>query len=134
MLSCAKMGVCARAPGSGLVALTSQPAIVQTLPSVSVHGVLTFGVQLLLVASQPPLHSSAGGHVLLAWFWSHTPAPLQPAVVQALLSLSGHGVLSVANVCVCTHTPRPGLVGPPPHPAIAPTLPSEPVHRVLVFG
>src|SRR5437667_1450818 len=28
------------------------------------------------------------------WFWSHPPLPSQPAVVQALLSVSGQGVLS----------------------------------------
>src|SRR5437867_11340341 len=68
------------------------------------------------------------------WFWSHTPAPLQPAVVQALLSLSGHGVLSVANVCVCTHTPSSALVGLTSQPASVHTLPSVSVHGVLVFG
>src|SRR5437867_1196050 len=68
------------------------------------------------------------------WFWSHTPAPLQPAVVQALLSLSGHGVLSVANVCVCTHTPSSEFVGLTSQPASVHTLPSVSVHGVLVFG
>src|SRR6266702_1758769 len=87
------MCVCTQTPRLGSLALISQPASVHTLPSVSVHGVLTFGVQLPLVASQPPLHSSAGGHVLLAWFWSHTPAPWQPAIVHTLLSESVHGVL-----------------------------------------
>src|SRR5881397_3669517 len=65
------------------------------------------------------------------WFWSHTPAPLQPAVVQALLSLSGHGVLSVANVWACTHTPRSALVGLISQPAIVHTVPSVSVHGVL---
>src|SRR5207245_9991256 len=68
------------------------------------------------------------------WVWSHTPAPLQPAVVQALLSLSGHGVLSVANVCVCTHTPSSALVGLTSQPASVHTLPSVSVHGVLAFG
>src|SRR5947199_9834945 len=95
------MCVCTHTPTAGFVPLISHPASVHTLPSVSVHGVLTFGVHCPLVVSQPPLHVSAPGHVLVMWFWSHTPAPLQPAVVQALLSLSGQGVLSVANVCVC---------------------------------
>src|SRR5438093_825817 len=85
------------------------------LPSVSVHGVLTFGVHCPLVLSQ-------------------TPAPLQPAVVQALPSLSGQGVLSVANVCVCTHTPSSAFVGLISQPAIVHTLPSESVHGVLTFG
>src|SRR5207244_3828766 len=134
VLSLANMWFCTHTPSSELVGLTSQPAIVHTLPSVSVHGERVFGVHCPLVASQPPLHSSAAGHVLVMWFWSHTPAPLQPAVVQALLSLSGHGVLSVANVCVCTHTPRSGLVGLTSQPAIVHTLPSESVHGVLVFG
>src|SRR2546422_249505 len=68
------------------------------------------------------------------WFWSHVPAPLQPAVVQALLSLSGHGVLSVANVCVCTHTPSSALLGLISQPASVHTLPSESVHGALAFG
>src|SRR2546427_289749 len=128
------MWFCTHTPSSELVGLTSQPAIVHTLPSVSVHGVLVFGVHCPLVASQPPLHSSAAGHVLVMWFWSHTPAPLQPAVVQALLSLSGHGVLSVANVCACPFRPRAGLVGLASQPAIVHTLLSLSVHGWLVFG
>src|SRR2546430_9411510 len=68
------------------------------------------------------------------WFWSHVPAPLQPAVVQALPSLSGHGVLSVANVCVCTHTPRSALVGLASQPASVHTLPSVSVHGWLARG
>src|SRR5439155_5296300 len=99
------MCVCTHTPRSGLAALTSQPASVHTLPSESAHGVLTFGVHLQLVASQPPLHSSGPGHVLVMWFWSQTPAPLQPAVVQALMSLLGQGELSAANVGGWTHTP-----------------------------
>src|SRR5439155_10958371 len=92
------------------------------------------GVPCALVVSVPSSDLSAAGHVLVTWFWSHTPAPLQPAVVQALLSLSGHGVLSVANVCVCTHTPSSALLGLISQPAIVHTLPSESVHGVLVFG
>ena len=52
----ANMCVCTHTARSGLVALISQPASVHALLSVSVHGVLTFGVHLPLVASQPPLH------------------------------------------------------------------------------
>src|SRR5438094_4669830 len=128
------MCVCTHTPRSALFGLISQPAIVHTLPSVSVHGVLTFGVHLPLVVSQPPLHSSAPGHVLLAWFWSHTPAPLQPAVVHALPSVSGQGTLSCSNMWFCTHTPSSGLVGLSSQPAIVQMLPSVSVHGVLVFG
>src|SRR5258705_513415 len=128
------MCVCTHTPRSALLGLISQPAIVHTLPSVSVHGVLPFGGPCALVVSQPPLVRSEPGWVLVMWFWSHVPAPLQPAVVQALPSLSGHGVLSVANVCVCTHTPRSALVGLISQPAIVHTLPSESVHGVLTFG
>src|SRR5207249_3065614 len=134
VLSLANMCVCTHTPSSELVGLTSQPAIVHTLPSVSVHGVLVFGVHCPLVASQPPLHSSTPGHVLLTWFWSHTPAPLQPAVVQALPSVSGHGTLSCSNMWFCAHTPRSGLVGLSSQPAILQALPSVSVHGVLVFG
>src|SRR5206468_2135575 len=134
VLSDADMCVCTHTPRSALVALTSQPASVHALPSVSVHEMGTAAGQLPLVVSQPPLHCSTAGHVLLTWFWSHTPAPLQPAVVQALLSLSGHGVLSVANVCVCTHTPSSALPGLTSQPASVHTLPSVSVHGVLVFG
>src|SRR6266576_3327463 len=49
------MCVCTHTPAS-------QPAIVHTLPSVSVHGVLVFGVHWPVVGSQPPLHSSGPGH------------------------------------------------------------------------
>src|SRR5436190_734421 len=133
-LSCSNMWFCAHTPRSGLVGLSSQPAIVHTLPSVSVHGVLTFGVQLPLVASQPPLYSSAGGHVLLAWVWWHTPAPLQPAVVQALRSLSWHDVHSVANVSLSAHTPAAGSVGLASQPASVHTLPSVSVHGWLTNG
>src|SRR5207249_6424744 len=97
VLSLANVCVCTHTPSSALVGLISQPAIVQLLLSVSVHGVLVFGVHWPLVVSQPPLHSSAPGHVLVAWLWSHTPWPLQPAVVHALPSLSGHGMLSSAT-------------------------------------
>src|SRR6266850_210504 len=68
------------------------------------------------------------------WFWSHVPAPLQPAVVQALLSLSGHSVLSLAHVCVCTHTPSSEFVGLSSQPAIVHTLPSVSVHGWLTNG
>src|SRR5207253_553458 len=128
VLSVANVCVCTHTPSSALVGLTSQPASVHTLPSESVHGVLVFGVHWSLVVSQPPLHSSPSGPLFRSWFWSHTPAPLQPAVVQALLSLSGHGVLSVANVCACTHTPAVGSVGLASQPASVHTLPSESVH------
>src|SRR5204862_161392 len=121
VLSVANVWLCTHTPRSALVGLISQPAIVHTLPSVSVHGVLTFGVHFPLVVSQPPLHSSAPGHVLLTWFWSHTPAPLQPAAFPALFRSSGHGVLSVANVCVCTHTPSSALLGLISQPAIVHT-------------
>src|SRR5437764_14604982 len=75
----------------------------------SVSGALPCGVHLPWVASQHPLHSSVGGHVTLAWFWSHTPAPLQPAVVHALPSVSGHGVLSCCGVHVPVVWSQPRL-------------------------
>src|SRR5213594_2505494 len=128
------MCVCTHTPSSASVVLTSQPAVVHVLPSLSVHGVLVCGVHCPLVVSQPLLHSSAGGQTLLPWFWSHTPCPLQPAVVHALLSLSAHGVLFDANRCVCTHTPSSGFVPLTSQPAVVHVLPSESVHGVLVCG
>src|SRR5438876_97910 len=101
------MCVCTHSPSSGLVGLISQPAVVHALLSESVHGVLVFGVHLPVVESHTPLHSSAAGHVLVMWFWSHTPCPLQPAVVHKLPSLSGQGVLFVANRLFLSHTPCP---------------------------
>jgi len=71
---------------------------------------------------------------LLPWFWSHTPWPLQPAVVHALPSVSAHGVLFEANMCVCTHTPSSALVGLISQPAVVHVLPSVSVHGVLTFG
>src|SRR5712691_3519879 len=123
------MCVCTHTPSSGLVALTSQPAVVHVLPSLSVHGVLACGVHCPLVVSQPLLHSSAGGQTLELWFWSHTPCPLQPAVVHALPSVSAHGVLFSANRCVCTHTPT--LDAFSSQPAVVHVLPSLSVHGVL---
>src|SRR5205823_3280209 len=139
VLSLSNMCVCAHTPSSGLVGLSSQPAIVQMLPSVSVHGVLVFGVHCPLVVSQPPLHSSAPGQTLELWFWSHTPAPSQPAVVHALPSVSAHGVLFSANRCVCTQTPTfdataelttPGISASS-HPAVVHELSSVSAHGVL---
>jgi len=71
---------------------------------------------------------------LLPWFWSHTPCPLQPAVVHALPSVSAQGVLFSANMCVCTHTPSSGLPGLSSQPAVVHVLPSVSVHGVLTFG
>src|SRR5437773_7952166 len=128
------MCVCTHTPSSALVVLISQPAVVHVLPSVSVHGVLACGVHSPLVVSQPLLHSSAGGQTLLLWFWSHTPCPLHPAVVHALPSLSAHGVLFYANMCVCTHTPSSEFVVLPAQAAVEPVLPSACVHAVRGCG
>src|SRR6266436_6117917 len=128
------MCVCTHTPSSGLVGLISHPAVVHVLPSVSVHGVLVFGVHCPLVVSHAPLHSSAGGQTLALWFWSHTPCPLQPAIVHALPSVSAHGVLFSANRCVCTHTPSSALPALSSQPAVVHVLPSVSVHGVLVFG
>src|SRR5207245_2787340 len=128
------MCVCTHTPSPGLVALISQPAVVHVLPSLSVHGVLVFGVHFPLVVSHTPLHSSAAGQTLLLWFWSHTPWPLQPAVVHALPSLSAHGVLFEANMCVCTHTPSSGLVALRTRLVDVHVAASLSVHGVLVFG
>src|SRR6266436_1638972 len=112
------MCVCTHTPSSGLVGLISHPAVVHVLPSVSVHGVLVFGVHFPLVVSHTPLHSSAGGQTLALWFWSHTPCPLQPAVVHRLPSVSAHGVLFDANRWLWSQTPCPL------HPAVVHVLPS----------
>src|SRR5438874_1091772 len=93
----ANMCDCTHTPSSALVGLTSHPAVVHVFPSEALPGVLVFAVLVPVVASQPALLSSAGGHVLVTWFWSHTPRPLQPAVVHKLPSLSGQGVLFGAN-------------------------------------
>src|SRR5207244_2497464 len=82
----------------------------------------------------PPVTRQPSAFTHCMCLWSDTHWPLQPAVVQALLSLSGHGVLSVANVWLCTHTPRSALVGLSSQPAIVHTLPSVSVHGVLTFG
>src|SRR2546423_13972609 len=101
------MCVCTHTPRSGLVPLTSQPAVVHVLPSESVHGVLACGVHCPLVVSHPWLHSSAGGQTLALWFWSHPPRPLHPAVLHASPSLSAHRALFSPNTRVCTPTPTP---------------------------
>src|SRR5205823_8272120 len=129
----ARSCVVTHAPTVGFLPLTSQPAVVHVLPSVSAHGVLVCGVHFPLVVSQPLLHSSAPGQTLLLWFWSHTPCPLQPAVVHALPSLSAHGVLFDANMCVCTHTPTSAFVVLTSQPAVVHVLPSQSVHGLLAF-
>ena len=63
------------------------------------------------------------------WFWSHVPAPLQPAVVHAFPSLSAHGVLFDANRCDCTQVPTPAVFNS--HPAVVHALPSVSAHGVL---
>src|SRR5207253_2685934 len=128
------MCVCTHTPSSGLVPLTSQPAVVHVLPSVSVHGVLACGVHCPLVVSQPWLHSSAGGQTLALWFWSIGRASCRQAVVHALPSLSAHGVLFVANTCRCTSSPRSRSVPLTSQPAVVHVLPSESVHGVLACG
>src|SRR5207244_4146059 len=138
VLSVANVCVCTHTPSSALPGLTSQPAIVHTLPSVSVHGVLVFGVHWPLVVSPPPLHSSTARPVFDQWCWSHTPAPTHPGAVHALPSVSAHGVLFSANRCVCTQTPTfdatagltPGI-GVSSHPAVVHELPSVSAHGVL---
>src|SRR5207245_1302466 len=85
-------------------------------------------------AAQPPVGSAASAQTLVLWVWSHPPCPLQPAVVHALPSVSAHGVLFDANMCVCTHTPRSALVALPSQPAVVHVLPSVSVHGVLASG
>src|SRR5438034_931245 len=125
---------CTHTPSSGLLPLTSQPAVVHALPSVSVHGVLVCGVHCPLVVSQPLLHSSAGGQVLLAWFWSHTPCPSPPPVVHAFPSVPAHAARRSSDLCDCTHTPSSGLLPLTSQPAVVHVLPSVSGHGVLVCG
>src|SRR5437762_1043388 len=122
------MCVCTHTPTAGSVPLISHPAVVHTLPSVSVHGVLTSAVHCPLVVSQPPLHSSAAAQPLVLWLLPHTPSPSPPAFAHALPSLSVHAVLFSANRCVCTHTPTSALSS---HPAVVHPLPSVSSHGVL---
>src|SRR5262249_28854828 len=86
----------------------SQPALVHRFPSVSAHGVLsgTGGCGHRPVAGSqarsvvPSLVS--GVQVFCMGVWTHCPFS-QPALVQALLSVSPHGVLSCTFVG--THWP-----------------------------
>src|SRR5207247_641225 len=128
------MCVCTHTPRSALVVLISHPAVVHVLPSVSVHGVLVCGVHSPPVVDPRSLYRSTQRRTLLPWVWSHTPWPLQPAVVHALPSLSAHGVLFDANRCVCTHTPSSALVVLISQPAVVHVLPSVSVHGVLACG
>src|SRR5437870_5388172 len=79
----------------------------------------------------PPVTRQPSAFTHCMCVWSHTPCPLQPAVVQASLSVSGHGVLFEANMCDCTHTPSSGFVPLISHPAVVHPLPSVSVHGVL---
>src|SRR5438552_7917419 len=92
--------------------LPSQPAVVQALLSVSGQGVLsgTFGKSQFpvcgLQVGGPVQGLVSSVQVFTMWFWSQpsvtlppvASVPLQPAVVQALLSVSVHGVLSATGV------------------------------------
>src|SRR2546426_11734511 len=99
------MWFCAHTPRSGLVGLSSQPAIVQMLPSVSVHGVLTFAVHCPLALSKPPLHSSTAFDGFVMRLWSPTPAPLQPAVEHAPPRPNGPAVRPVPKAGASPLTP-----------------------------
>src|SRR2546430_13832718 len=103
------MCACTHTPTAGSVPLTSHPAVVHTLPSVSVHGVLTFGVHCPLVVSQPPLHSSSGEQTLVLRPWPHTPRPVQPPVDHALPSLSALSALFEANISTFLFRPSSAL-------------------------
>ena len=92
--------------------MPSQPAVVQALLSVSGQGVLsgTFGKSQFpvcgLQVGGPVQGLVSSVQVFTMWFWSQpsvtlppvASVPLQPAVVQALLSVSVHGVLSATGV------------------------------------
>src|SRR5438876_1105866 len=67
------MCVCTHTPSSGLVPLTSQPAVVHVLPSLSVHGVL-FDANMCVCT-----HTPSSALVVLT---------SQPAVVHVLPSVS----------------------------------------------
>src|SRR5437870_4747171 len=123
------MCVCTHTPRSALVGLISQPAVVHVLPSVSVHGVLVFGVHFPPVGSQPPLQSSTVVHRVVTCFWWLSHCPSRRAVVHALPSVSARGVLFDASMCVCTHTPM--LDAFSSHPAVVHALPSVSAHGVL---
>src|SRR5689334_16850517 len=77
----------------------SQPAVVQALPSLSVQAVLEdFGgwlhAPVAVSQGRSSVHSLVSGvHTVVMWLWSQVPAPSQPAVVQALPSLSVQAVL-----------------------------------------
>src|SRR5438552_1349672 len=106
-------------PPGGPVMSTFEPSSSRTVQSVAAP---TIGLAQLLV------------DWMTMWLWSHVPCPLQPAVVHALLSLSAHGVLFEANMCVCTHTPSSALVVLTSQPAVVHVLPSVSVHGVLACG
>jgi hypothetical protein len=75
------------------------------------------------------LHWSCG-QVFCTWVWTHAPAS-QPAVVQALLSVSPQGVLFVALLWVATQMPRSAFAGSTSQPATLHSTGLAAVHGVL---
>src|SRR5688572_16325884 len=92
----------------------SQPAVVQAMASVSAHTVLsaasgpdTHCPFAVLQVSGPLQTLPSSLQVTVLWVWSHVPAPSQPAVVQALPSVSPQVVLSARSVS--SQSPFAGL-------------------------
>src|SRR6266852_4421009 len=98
-------------PTVGLPGAASQPAVVQALPSVSAQGWLVSGAvsQAPVVVLQTLLVQASPVQVWVWWVCTQMPwvasagSSSQPAVVQLLLSVSGHGVLTWTGVN--THAP-----------------------------
>src|SRR6266852_1015649 len=152
-------------PCVGAAGLASHPAVVQLLPSVSAQGVLASGVvvQAPVVVLHTLLVQASPVQVCCWCVWTQTPtvglpgAASQPAVVQALPSVSAQGWLTSGAVsqapvvvlhtllvqaspvqvccwCVWTQTPTVGLPGAAPQPAVVQLLPSVSAQGVLVSG
>src|SRR5262245_39367250 len=126
VLSGTRTWVCTQVPVSPVA---SQPADVQALLSVSAHGVLAAtGTQSPVAELHWPVLHWSVVHVFATWLWSQVPCPLQPAVVQALLSVSGQGVLLGTRTWVCTHVPVSPVAS---QPADVQALLSVSAHGVL---
>src|SRR5689334_9337422 len=110
---------------------SSQPAVLQSVGVVSVQGVLALtGTQRPVAGLHVPVLHWSCVHVFVTCVWTQLPAS-QPAVVQALLSLSGQGVLSGTLPCVCEQMPWLASFGSASQPAVLQSVGVVSVQGVL---
>src|SRR5207237_506113 len=131
VLSATLACVCTQMPWFALAGSTSQPAVLQSVGVVSVQGVLAAtGTHRPVAGLHCPLLHWSCVQGFVTCVCTQLPAS-QPAVVQALLSLSGHGVLSATLPWVCEQMPWLASAGSISQPAVLQSLGVVSVQGVL---